>query len=187
MALTNKQKVFINEYLKCWNATEAARRAKYKGNDETLASVGCENLRKPNIRAVIEERLKDNAMEANEVISRLSDIGRGDISDFMDISSVGYNLDLHKAKEAGLTHLIKKVKQKTTTFIAKKESDEDREVTELELELYPADSALVNLGRMHELFTDKTKSDGEMKVIIEYADGQDNLTKPAQSATEDKE
>ena len=55
--LTDKQKAFINHYIQCWNATEAARRAGYQGNDNTLAVVGHENLSKPNIYNAIEKRM----------------------------------------------------------------------------------------------------------------------------------
>lgn len=171
MSLTNKQRVFIDEYLQCFNATEAARRAGY--SEKTARAIGCENLTKPDIKAEIEKALQENAMTAAEVLSRLAEMARGDIADFMDISSMGYNLDLKKAQELGLTHLIKKVKQKTTTFIAKKESEEDREITELELELYDAKDALTKLGQHYNLFTDRkeiTGADGEeLKIVIEYA------------------
>ena len=54
--MTKKQKKFIEEYLKCLNGSEAARRAGY--------SVKCahqqayENMRKPEIRSVIDQALK---------------------------------------------------------------------------------------------------------------------------------
>ena len=52
--LTDKQKAFVNHYLICLNATEAAKRAGYKGSYDTLRSIGSENLTKPNIREVLE-------------------------------------------------------------------------------------------------------------------------------------
>lgn len=54
--LTPRQQIFVSEYLKTGNATEAARKAGYKGNDKTLGQVGAENIRKPGIARVIEER-----------------------------------------------------------------------------------------------------------------------------------
>lgn len=54
--LTPKQQRFVSEYLKTGNATEAARRAGYKGNDNTLAQVGNENLRKPNVVELIKSK-----------------------------------------------------------------------------------------------------------------------------------
>lgn len=77
MTLTDKQAVFVDVYLECWNATEAARRAGYKGNDITLASVGYENLRKPHIVEVVNKRKADLLMSADEALKRISDIGRG--------------------------------------------------------------------------------------------------------------
>ena len=54
--LTPKQLLFVSEYLKTGNATEAARRAGYKGNDKTLGQVGAENLKKPGILRAIEAK-----------------------------------------------------------------------------------------------------------------------------------
>lgn len=51
--LTLKQQAFVAEYLKSGNATEAARRAGYKGSDKTLKSIGTENLSKPVIKGAI--------------------------------------------------------------------------------------------------------------------------------------
>ena len=42
--LTPKQRAFVEHYLESWNATKAARRAGYRGNSNTLAVVGWENL-----------------------------------------------------------------------------------------------------------------------------------------------
>ena len=106
-------------------------------------------LTNANVKAAIERHLETIQMSAEEAAVRLSDIARGDIAQLMDISSVGFNLDMAKAKELGLTKLIKKVRQKTTIHLAKSESDEDREVTELEIELYPADAALRDILKLH--------------------------------------
>lgn len=66
--LTTKQQRFVD----CFdgNATEAARKAGYKGNDNTIASVGDENLRKPAISEAIEKRNKN---VKNKVISTRED------------------------------------------------------------------------------------------------------------------
>lgn len=164
MTLTNKQRIFVDEYLKCWNATEAARRAGYKGNDNTLAVVGHDNIRKPNISAEIQSRLQENAMSADEVISRLADIARGSLEDcfyFVDGLKEPY-IDLKKAHDQGKLKNVKKFSR-----------DASGKVT---IEMYPADNALVQLGRVHGIFTDKqdVNVDGEIKILVEYADGQDH-------------
>jgi hypothetical protein len=58
--LTEKQRRFVEAYMgeAAGNATEAARLAGYKGNAHTLANVGAENLRKPEITAAVERRVK---------------------------------------------------------------------------------------------------------------------------------
>lgn len=53
--LTPKQSLFVAEYLKTGNATESARRAGYSGSDNTLKSIGQENLTKPDIAKAIEK------------------------------------------------------------------------------------------------------------------------------------
>jgi len=65
--LTNKQKMFIEHYLKCWNATEAARQAGYKGNNVTLASVGCENLTKPAVKEHLEKRFVELQVNRDDI------------------------------------------------------------------------------------------------------------------------
>ena len=151
--LKKKQQLFVDEYLKCWNAAESARRAGY--SVKSAYAIGWELLRKPEISDEITARLDEAHMSANEALKLTADIARGDMAQVMDISSVGFSLDMAKAKELGLTKLIKKVRQKTTTYIAKNESDEDREVTELEVELYDAQSAARDVLKVHGKFTDK--------------------------------
>lgn len=56
MALTAKQQKFVDAFT--GNATDAARKAGYAGNDATLAQVGYENLRKPEVREAIRARSK---------------------------------------------------------------------------------------------------------------------------------
>ncbi len=55
--LTNKQQIFIVEYLVDLNATAAAIRAGYSAR--TAGQVGFENLKKPEIAAAIEGAMKD--------------------------------------------------------------------------------------------------------------------------------
>ena len=51
--LTPKQEAFCYEYCIDFNATQAAIRAGY--SEDTAAVIGCENLRKPNIKARISQ------------------------------------------------------------------------------------------------------------------------------------
>ena len=108
--LTPKQQLFIDAYLECFNATEAARRACYKGNDNTLAQIGHKLVRKGKVSEIIKERLAESAMTADEALGRLGEMARGDAGDFLkfDPETGDFKLDWKKAK--GKTHLIKSIK-----------------------------------------------------------------------------
>lgn len=143
--MTNRQRVFIEEYLKCWNASEAARRAGYKGRADVI---GPRLLLNVGISAAIEKRIEELSMSANEVLLRLGEHARSDIGEFLD----GNVIDLEAAKEKRITHLIKKVKVRTVTTVTK--NGGETTVEEQEIELHDAQAALIALGKKHKMFTD---------------------------------
>lgn len=81
--LTPRQKAFADEYLKCGNITEAAKKAGY--SEKTARVIGQENLQKPAVSAYIAERQKqiDDARiaDAAEVQRFYSAVLRGEIKD----------------------------------------------------------------------------------------------------------
>jgi phage terminase small subunit len=158
--LTNKQKEFIKAYAQCLNATEAARIAGY--SPKTAHSIGWENLRKPEISEQIRELLNDKAMKAEEVSSRLADQARGIPADCFTVYGPTIAIDFDKLAEYGLLHLIKKLSY-----------DADGRPR---VEFYDAQSALVQLGRAHKLFTDGVQVEGEIHttVNIRWANELDN-------------
>lgn len=184
MALTGKQLAFAEEYLKCWNKTEAARRAGYNGNDVSLGSIGYENFKKPQIQEYIQQRVAETAMTADEVLKRLASHARGSMADFVRITPAGPQFDFEAASLADQLHLIKKLKTKTRTVISlgkpkktkeaaedeeqdeEEAADDDRLITEvdIEFELYDAQAALEKIGRHHKLFTDKLEVDAEIEI-----------------------
>lgn len=87
--LTPKQKAFADEYLKCGNATEAARKAGY--NSKSARQIGTENLSKPSISAYIAERQKqiDDARIADisEVLQFFSSVMRGEVKDQFELDA----------------------------------------------------------------------------------------------------
>lgn len=159
MALTNKQDKFVTEYLKDYNATQAALRAGY--SPKTAYAIGSENLKKLEIIEAVRQKTMDSA----EVLASLTDIARGNITELMDVTTSGFTLELMDEDESGnkfikpQSKLIKKIKQKVTTILGKKESDDDKEIVETEIELYSAYDAMVTLGKYHKLFVDKSEVD----------------------------
>ena len=155
MALTGKQQAFVDEYLKTRNATQAAIAAGYSA--KTAYSIGSENLKKPEIDEVIRQRTTENAMSADEVASLLAEQARGDMADFVDFHP-GMKLpilNLEKAYRNGKMRLVKKLK-----FLP------DGGV---EFELYDAQAAQVQIGKMHKLFTDKqdVTIDGPVRFVFD--------------------
>lgn len=148
MALTNKQQTFVEHYLQCWNATEAARLAGYA--EKTANREGSRLLSNVDISAAIVARLVDLKAGADEVIKRLTDHARGSMEDFLLIDDAGTgSIDLRQAKTRGQLHLIKKFKSTRRTL------PEGVTETTNELELYDAQTALGQLGRAHALFAEK--------------------------------
>lgn len=82
--LTLKQQLFAEAYLETSNATESARRAGYRGDDNTLRQVACENLTKPNITDYIDARIKPvlrrAKMSADEVLTELALVAQTPLS-----------------------------------------------------------------------------------------------------------
>lgn len=148
MALSNRQRVFVEEYLHSWNASEAARKAGYK----TKAAVaGSRLLTKANVQAAIEARISEIKMRADEVLSRLADQARSDMGDFVASRRDPLTkkrelvIDLARARRKRKLHLIKSLSET-------KEG--------LKVELYSAQEALALLGKAHRLFVDKQEISG---------------------------
>ena len=147
--LNAKNTLFIEHYLQCWNATEAAKRAGY--SEKTAYSQGHRLLKNAEVQLAIRARISEVAMGADEVLLRLAGHARGSMEQFLTVMTNGkkekVSLDIVKARDAYALHLVK-------TF---KDSPKDG----IEIELYDAQAALVHLGRHHALFTDKIAQTGE--------------------------
>ena len=163
MALNNKQQLFVDEYLKCFNATKAALLAGYSEN--TASEIGYENLRKPQIEDAISKRLKQTAMSADEVLMRLAEQARGEHSKYIVADGT---VNISKLVEDNKAHLIKEI-------------EETKDGTK-KYKFYDAQGALNTLAKHHGLLTDKTEISGangqpiQHKVLIEYVNAEDNIT-----------
>lgn len=148
--LTHKQQAFIDAYLSCgFNASEAARRAGYRGKANVT---GARLLANVSISAEIKRRVKERAMSADEVLARLAEQARGTIEDFLTAQG---HLSLQKARQAGKMHLLKRLRRRRDGWA---------------LELYSAQAALIVIGKAHKLFTRWIEITGENGQPIHVAD-----------------
>ena len=149
--LTDKQQAFINEYLKCWNATKAAQAAGYAHPNvqgpRLLVNVG--------ISKEIQQRIVEQKISADETLLSLAEIARGDMSDFFTVYGRVPVLDFEKAQKNGKLGLIKKLTMKDDS---------------ISFELYDKQSALNTFAKHHGLVDDKLKVEIDIKLVIEVVD-----------------
>lgn len=116
--LTPKQKAFADEYIRCANAAEAARKAGY--SKKTAETTGRENMRKPAILQYIAERTKPledkRIADADEVMRFFTSVMRGEVKD-----QFGLDPSLKDRTDAA------KELAKRTVDIAKKQAGMQRE------------------------------------------------------------
>lgn len=113
--LKPKEEAFAENYVaNGGNATDAARKAGVKGSEEYVSLAAHRMIRNDKIQSHIHkrtrERLKGVKANADEIYYLLSDHLRVDIADFEDCFTEEGSIDLQRAKAAGVSHLVKKVR-----------------------------------------------------------------------------
>lgn len=177
MALSQKHKAFVDQYLLTANATEAYDQVYHPRSRDTAASNGFRLLRNAEIAEAIKHRLSETAMLADEVLMRLAAQARGNMNDFVRFNADGDPaFDFQLAATMGKMSLVKKLKIKTRTYTtledaqrqpaterAEIEEGDDANTgdgadlgavveTTIEFELYSSQAALELIGKHHGLF-----------------------------------
>ena len=168
--LTPKQRAFVEEYLRCWNASEAARRVGYA---PCSARVRAHRLMaNPAVAALIQERIAELAMGADEVLVRLAEQARAMQMKYLQSDGT---VDLAKLLEDGKAHLIKGTKWDQRGSLV--------------IEFHDTQRALELIGKHHRLFNDNlamsvdlTKlTEGQLERIINGEDPLAVVAAPGQS------
>lgn len=140
---TAKQRAFIAEYLKDFNATQAAIRAGY--SERSANNIGPGNLLKPIIADEISRQIEERCMGADEALLRLGAQARFDVGKYLTFNELGNPaIDLEAVIENGFGHLVKKISHT-------KYGDT--------IEFYDAETALLHIGKHHKLFVDRKEVD----------------------------
>jgi terminase small subunit-like protein len=148
--LSKKHQRFVDEYLKCFNATQAYLVVYPSSTRDAARANAARLIATDSVKAEITTRLAEVHMSADEALKLTADIARGDLADFMAIGSMGFSLDLDAAREAGKTNLIRKVSQKTII-----DGKTDKETHILDIELYDRQAALRDVLKLHGKFTER--------------------------------
>lgn len=155
VGLTAMQRVFVEEYLRCWNAAEAARLAGYSEKD--AKSRGYRLLKRAEVQAVIRERLQEKAMGSDEVLARLAEQARGSVGDYLVVEGEEgkeqVRFDLVKLVKEGKGHLLRAVT-----------------VNKVRIEFYNAQAALELLAKHQGLFREQKAQDEESSGTISLAE-----------------
>lgn len=137
--LTDRQKAWVQEYLSNgMNATQAAKDAGYQASSESaFREIGMKNRRHDKIGQLVGAFMQQH-MGREEALSRLAEIARVDMQDFISVGDDGQPIfDIQKAKERGVMHLIKEIDLERTEH-----PETGKVTTEVKLKLYDKRRAL---------------------------------------------
>ena len=105
--LTEKERIFADEYIKTTNATQSAIKAGYAENSASVT--GSKMLRKPKVRqyidAVMNERSKNTIATADEVLEYLTKVMNGEEKDAFGLD-VSVNDRTKAAELLGKRHML---------------------------------------------------------------------------------
>lgn len=149
--LTEKQKLFVSEYLIDLNATQAAIRAGY--SPKTSEQIGYQMLKKTSVSDAIAqamaERSKRTGITADRVLNELAMIGFANAADIINFGAATVKGDASREDTA----CIQSVKVKTIPTDA-------GDITEREVKLYDKKSALELIGKHLGMFKEKLEVSG---------------------------
>lgn len=148
--MTEKQKLFCEEYLIDLNATQAALRAGY--SEKTAYSIGNENLKKPEIQEYIQKRLKEKEdaliAKQDEVLKTLTAVMRREKPETVVVTC--------KARKSHYDDNGKKVTDEAELPIC----------VEIPTKVSDVNKAAEMLGKYYALFTDRTQIENDGPVVI---------------------
>lgn len=150
----NKQDLFVKEYLKDLNKTQAYIRAGYKAKNENVAAASAAKLlRNPKIQekiqAAMKEREKRTEITQDRVLKEIANLAFTDRTGIVNLKN--NNLIIKNFDEL--------TPEQKACISGVKETKHGIEVT-----FYNKEKALEMLGRHLGMFNDKVKIDGEMTV-----------------------
>lgn len=167
--LNDKQRMFVLEYLKDFNATQAGIRAGY--SPDSAYSQAHDLLKKPEIQALIQEHIEIAGANTHRVLGELTKIAFADMGEYATVEEGGgVKLTPFKDLPYGATKAIKKVKNKRT--ISESPDGSAMNITDqTELEHHDKLKALELLGKHLGMFKENlqvtgSSDDGKLEIRV---------------------
>lgn len=145
--LTPKERTFLINHLAGETQVRAAEIAGYKQPEKQ----GWRLAHSPKIQAAMDEILTAQEMPKLKVVALLSQHADAAYAPYLRSRNGRLHIDLDSLIADGLGHLIKGVKETRYGQV---------------VEFYDAQTALVQMGRYHGLFTDNVNNSGELEVKV---------------------
>lgn len=141
---------FVNKYIQCkYNASEAGRQMYMGGGRdhgrEYAERRGRQLANRPHVQDVVRQRIRDEGMNADETLARLSDMGRASVAIFLDEDG---RLDLTTNRARQHMHLIKSIKHDS--------------IGQPVIELHDSKDALKTIAKINGMIHDRVEHSGEI-------------------------
>ncbi len=137
------------------NQAEAAIEAGY--SPKTAYSQASRLLKKVEVQELIRQRMRDNAMSADEVLYRLGEQARVDLRDFIGLST-------EELKNHPRAWLVRKYKQRSTVVAGAVTQEQ------VDIETVDSNSALTTLARHHGLLKDGVTINVNIELVVQLID-----------------
>lgn len=188
MALSDKHEQVINEYVQCWNKTEAYRRVYQNTNERSARSAAHRLFTNVDFTEALSNKISESGMSADEVLRRLAEQARNEHGKYINTKprldmvamakdnkgdlipdAIDENGDIdivRLALEGKLELYAPYIYSGGYVDLAALERDNKMHLVKgikntkdgLQVEFYDAQAALVHIGKYHALFTEKQET-----------------------------
>lgn len=160
--LTKREVLFIESYIRCFNAAAAAREAGY--SKKTAKQIGYELLTKPYLKDAVNKRLKEIRMETDEIYARLTAQAQANLSDIVEPYEVPI-IDKEGSEIGSRQEFrVKEGAFEKYGFLIK--SIVPTSSGAYRIELYSAQTALELMGKTYSLFVDRDEKGKPLQPIV---------------------